>query len=71
MNDPELDRLRAAVDVLAEAAPDDLLGSIRGWDSLAVLMFISHCEHAHGVILTGPQVRACVRVRDLLALLPR
>jgi acyl carrier protein len=65
-----LDALRRAVDVLSQAGPDDRLASFSNWDSLAVLLVITHFEHDYGVSVTGASVRACVTVRDLLSLLP-
>lgn len=65
-----LSALRKAVDVLADAAPEDRLAARPNWDSLAVLLVVTHFEHDYGVAVTGAQVRACATVRDLLALLP-
>ncbi len=68
--DSRLAALRKAVDVLADAGPDDRLSSFANWDSLAVLLVITHFEHDYGASVTGAQVRSCVTVRDVLALLP-
>ena len=68
-DEDELPGLRAAVDVLADAGLDDSLSALRGWDSLAVLMFIAHCEQVRGFVPTGAQVRSCRTPRDLLALI--
>lgn len=65
-----LSALRKAVDALADASPEDRLAARPNWDSLAVLLVVTHFEHDYGVTVTGAQVRACVTVRDLLALLP-
>jgi len=65
-----LSALRKAVDVLADAVPEDRLAVRPNWDSLAVLLVVTHFEHDYGATVTGAQVRACVTVRDLLALLP-
>lgn len=71
MNEADrLSALRKAVDVLADAVPEDRLAARPNWDSLAVLLVVTHFEHDHGATVTGAQVRACVTVRDLLALLP-
>ena len=71
MNDDDrLSALRRAVDVLSSASLDDRLVARPNWDSLAVLLIVTHFEHDYGVTVTGAQVRACVTVRDLLALLP-
>lgn len=69
-DEARLQALRSAVDVLAQAAPGDRLASFPNWDSLAVLLVITHFEHDHGVAVTGAQVRACVTVADLLDLVP-
>lgn len=61
--------LRAEVDALAAATPDQPLASLPQWDSLAVLLVITHAEQRHGRVLTGAQVRACRTGRDLLTLL--
>ena len=63
--------LQADVDALA-AAPagmDTVLGGLPQWDSLAVLLVLTHAEQVHGRILTGAQIRACRTARDLVALL--
>lgn len=61
--------LRAEVDALADATPDQPLTSLPRWDSLAVLLVITHAEQSLGRSLTGAQIRACRTGRDLLALL--
>jgi hypothetical protein len=66
----QLAALRADVDVLATATPETSLGALPNWDSLAILLVVSHCEHVHKHTVTGAQVRACRTVADLLALLP-
>jgi acyl carrier protein len=63
--------LRADVDALADAMPETPLGSLPNWDSLAILLTISHFEHAHGTVITAAQIRGCRTVRDLLAHIPR
>jgi acyl carrier protein len=40
-----------------------------GWDSLAILLVVSHCEHVHDLEVRGPQIRACRTVGDLLDLI--
>lgn len=66
-----LTALQSDVDVLAGATPDTVLTSLPQWDSLAVLLVLSHLEQTYKVELSGPQVRACRTVRDLLGLIPR
>jgi hypothetical protein len=61
--------LCAEVDALADATPDTVLAALPRWDSLALLLVITHAEQAHGRSLTGAQVRACRTGRDLLTLL--
>ncbi len=63
--------LQADVDALADAPAglDTVLAALPRWDSLAVLLVITHAEQAHGRALTGAQVRACRTARDLVALL--
>ncbi len=70
MNRPEmLNALRADVDVLAHADETSVLGALPGWDSLAILLVVSHCEHVHDLELRGPQVRACRTLGELLDLI--
>jgi hypothetical protein len=74
MNPPEERRwraLQADVDALAVAPAglDTVLAALPQWDSLAVLLVITHAEQAHGRVLTGAQVRACRTARELVALL--
>lgn len=61
--------LRADVDVLAPAEEATVLGALPGWDSLAILLVVSHCEHAYDLEVRGPQIRACHTVADLLDLI--
>ena len=70
MTRPEiLQALRADVDVLAQADEATVLGALPGWDSLAILLVVSHCEHMHDREVNGAQVRACRTLGDLLDLL--
>jgi len=62
--------LQADVDVFAGATERTPLATLPGWGSLAVLLVIVHCETRYGLTVTGPQVRACATVGDLLTLLP-
>ena len=63
--------LQADVDALASAPAglDTVLGQLPQWDSLAVLLVITHAEQTYGRAPTGAQVRACRTGRDLVALL--
>ena len=70
MTRPEmLNALRADIDILAQAEEASVLAAIPGWDSLAILLVVSHCEHVHDLEVRGPQVRACHTVGDLLDLI--
>ena len=64
-----LNALKADVDVLAQADEATVLGAMPNWDSLAILLVVSHCEHVHDHEVRGPQVRACRTVGDLLDLI--
>ena len=64
-----LNALRADVDVLARAEEISALGALPGWDSLAILLVVSHCEHVYDLEVRGPQIRACHTMADLLDLI--
>ena len=64
-----LNALRADVDVLASAEEKSVLGALPGWDSLAILLVVSHCEHVHDLEVRGTQVRACRTLGELLDLI--
>jgi acyl carrier protein len=64
-----LNALRADIDILAQADESTVLGTLPGWDSLAILLVVSHCEHVHHLEISGTQVRACRTVGDLLELI--
>jgi acyl carrier protein len=64
-----LNTLRADIDILAQAEEASVLDALPGWDSLAILLVVSHCEHIHNLEVRGPQVRACRTVGDLLDLI--
>lgn len=63
--------LQADVDALAGPAVglETELGQLPRWDSLAILLVITHAEQAYGRELTGSQIRACRTARELVALL--
>jgi len=65
----QLDSLRADVDALAHADEATVLAALPQWDSLAILLVVSHFEHVHEIEITGAQVRACRTVGDILNLL--
>lgn len=64
-----LNALKADIDVFAKADEATVLGALPGWDSLAILLVVSHCEQVHDLEIRGPQVRACRTVGDLLDLI--
>jgi acyl carrier protein len=66
----QLKALRADVDALAHADEAAVLAALPQWDSLAILLVVSHFEHVHGLEVTGAQVRRCRTVAELLDLIP-
>ena len=66
----QLAALRADVDALTRADETTILAALPQWDSLAILLVVSHCEHVHDREITGAQVRACRTVADILNLIP-
>jgi len=67
----KLQALQADVDVFDGATECTVLASLPHWGSLAVLLVILHCETRYGSVVTGPQVRGCKTVGDLLKLFPK
>lgn len=63
-----LHALRQDVDALVDADEGSVLAALPRWDSLAILLVLSHYEHAHKQAVTGAQIRACRTVADLLNL---
>jgi len=69
MTRPEqLAALQADVDALVRTDEATVLASLSQWDSLAILLVISHFEHVYGIEIKGAQVRACRTVAELLNL---
>ena len=66
----QLAALRADVDALAQADEAAVLAALPQWDSLAILLVVSHFEHVHKQAVTGAQVRPCRTVGDILNLIP-
>ena len=66
----QLAALRADVDALTRADETTILAALSQWDSLAILLVVSHFEHVHDREITGAQVRACRTVADILNLIP-
>ena len=64
----QLKAIRADVDALAQADEATVLAALPQWDSLAILLVISHFEHVYGIEIQGAQVRACRTVAELLNL---
>ena len=63
-----LHALRQYVDALVDTDEGTVLATLPRWDSLAILLVLSHYEHAHKQAVTGAQIRACRTVADLLNL---
>ncbi len=65
----QLKSLQSDVDALAHADEATILATLAQWDSLSILLVVSHFEHVHEIEITGAQVRACRTVGDILNLL--
>ena len=61
--------LQKEVDVLAGVSPDAPLSGLPQWDSLAILLVISHFEHAYKMTVTGREIRQCKTIRELVNLI--
>jgi acyl carrier protein len=66
-----LQALQNEVDVLAGVSPDTPLSSLSQWDSLAILLVLSHFEHAYKMTVTGREIRQCKTIRELIHLIPK
>ena len=64
-----LHALRQDVDALVDADEGTVLAALPGWDSLAILLVVAHCEHVHGLEVRGQQVRACRTLGELIDLI--
>jgi hypothetical protein len=64
----QLNALRVDVDALAHADEATVLAALPQWDSLAILLVVSHFEHVHKQAISGAQVRSCRTVGDILNL---
>lgn len=62
--------LQSEVDALASANESTVMATLPEWGSLTILLIILHFETNYDVVLSGPQVRACATVGDLLKLIP-
>jgi acyl carrier protein len=65
----QLNALRVDVDALTQADEATILAALPQWDSLAILLVVSHFEHVHKQAITGAQVRGCRTVGDIINLL--
>lgn len=63
--------LQKEVDVLAGVSPDAPLSGLPQWDSLAILLVISHFEHTYKMTVTGREIRQCKTLRELIQLIPQ
>jgi acyl carrier protein len=69
MTRPEqLAALQADVDALVRADEATVLAALPQWDSLSILLVVSHFEHVHDREINGAQVRDCRTVADILNL---
>ena len=66
-----LQALQKEVDVLVGVSPDAPLSGLPQWDSLAILLVISHFEQAHKMSITGREIRQCKTIRELIQLIPQ
>jgi acyl carrier protein len=62
----QLNALRVDVDALTQADEATVLAALPQWDSLAILLVVSHFEHVHKQAITGAQVRNCRTAGDIL-----
>jgi acyl carrier protein len=69
--DSYLQALQKEVDVLAGISPDTPLSSLSQWDSLAILLVLSHFEHTYKLTVTGREIRQCKTIRELIHLIPQ
>lgn len=61
--------LQKELDIFSGVAPDFPLNGLAQWDSLAILMVISHFEHVYKVQVAGSEIRQCKTIRELIKLL--
>jgi acyl carrier protein len=66
-----LQALQKEVDVLVGVSPDAPLGGLPQWDSLAILLVISHFEQTYKMSVTGREIRQCKTIRELIQLIPQ
>jgi acyl carrier protein len=66
-----LQALQKEVDVLVGVSPDEPLSGLPQWDSLAILLVISHFEQTYKKSVTGREIRQCKTIRELIQLIPQ
>ena len=66
-----LQALQKEVDVLVGVSPDAPLSGLPQWDSLAILLVISHFEQTYKMSVTGQDIRQCKTIRELIHLIPQ
>jgi acyl carrier protein len=66
-----LQTLQKEVDVLVGVSPDAPLSGLPKWDSLAILLVISHFEQTYKMTITGREIRQCKTIRELIQLIPQ
>ena len=69
--DQQVVALQSEVDVLVGVSPDAPLSGLPQWDSLAILLVITHFEHAYKMSVTGREIRQCKTIRELIHLIPQ
>jgi acyl carrier protein len=69
--DSHLQTLQKEVDVLVGVSPDAPLSGLPQWDSLAILLVISHFEQTYKMSVTGREIRQCKTIRELIQLIPQ
>jgi acyl carrier protein len=67
--DSHLQALQKEVDVLNGVSSDAPLSGLPQWDSLAILLVISHFENVYKFTVTGAEIRQCKTVRELVNLI--
>jgi len=66
-----LQALQKEVDVLVGVSPDAPLSGLAQWDSLAILLVMSHFEQTYKMTITGREIRQCKTIRELIQLIPQ
>ena len=66
-----LQALQKEVAVLVGVSPDAPLSGLPQWDSLAILLVMSHFEQNYKMTITGREIRQCKTIRELIKLIPQ